>query len=318
MKKLWGIMCLFLILLCVSPVYAEWADRFTPPHVTYLSDIIKNPHVWLDIPVRIPLRFNHLGNIYTPFFTHFSREQYINLSAWDVQTHIWDKEGFNNDYAHFYVEKDLSELKSFLKLKTFDTISALAKVTGIFRDKPYIRITWFCRIPGTLDMDNLRLLYKGMAAFRGRKFDQAMTVFRKTLTTDPPQDIQTMLYKLMAKIYIYEKKNYAQALDELNKALEVNPKDDEAVELHNKCTYYIQAGGTPLIPTYWEEDVEKQKQPQQPQPPQKPEAKSSTPTITVEPTQPTPTNPVIPELTPPAKEEMPPIKEEIPPIKEEK
>lgn len=309
MKKLWGILCLLAVLLA-SPVYAEWTDRFTPPHVAYLSDILKNPQAWQDIPVRIPVRFNHVGNIYTPFFTQFNSEQYINFSAWDVQTHVWDKEGFANDYAYFYIEKDVPELKSFLKLKTFDTISVLAKVSGIFRQKPAIRITWFCRIPGTLDMDNLRLMYKGMSAFRSRKFDEAVTTFRKVLPTNPPQDVQTMLHKLIAKIYIYEKKNYGQALEELNKALEINPKDDETVELHQKCSYYLQVGGTPLVPAYWEEDLEKQKQ-QTPPPQQQPktEVKAPAPTITVEPPQVTtpqvtPTPTPVPVPVTPSKEDQ--------------
>ena len=265
-KQFWGKLFILLALTFALFAFQPQAEE-TPvtPQLVYLSDILKNPSHWLGIPVRVPLRFSRLSNVYTPFFTQFAEEQYINFSAWDVRTPIWDKEAFSTDYPFFYVEKDNLELKSFFKLKAFDTISVVGKVTSLFRQKPYFRITWVCRIPGTIDVDTLRTLNKGMKAFNNKKFDETITILSKLLpgeeeaesTYFPPHDIQMMIHKLIAKIHMYEKKDFQGALVQLDKALLVNPKDYEANELRMKCDLCLQGKIDPPLPSYFEEGDKK-------------------------------------------------------------
>jgi len=257
-RKLYCVVILSILMLSVS-TQAEWNDRFTPAKITYLSDILNSPQCWLDVPVRIPLRFSRIGNIYNPFFTQFNSEQYINFAAWDIQAPIWNQDGFNNDYPHFYFEKDNPEAKTFMKLNTFDTVCVLAKATSIFRQKPYFRVVWVCSMGGNLNVDNLRVLYQGMKSLKQRNFDQAMKSFQVVLTTNPPVDIGLMLHKTIAKIYIYEKKQFAEALQELTNAQQKyeNTQDQELKELMDRCAFYMEHGGTPPAMVYVEEEVEK-------------------------------------------------------------
>lgn len=258
-KKLYSVLIIGLLLFTYT-AQADWQDRFTPARLVPLSEILNSPQAWLDIPVRIPIRFSRIGTCYNHFFTQFNNEQYINFAAWDIQTHIWNPDGFANDYPFFYIEKDNPEVKTFLKLRPFDTICVLAKVTSIFRNKPFIRIVWLCHLEGRLHIDNLRLLHLGMKQFRQRNFEQAIGVFNQVFPTNPPVDISLMLHKTIAKIYMYEKKQYDMAIQELEKARcdSQSAKDIELNELYDRCTYYIEhPNSAPPAPVTWEEDVEK-------------------------------------------------------------
>lgn len=61
---------LFIALFVVitsSFTWSDWEDRKGPPPTVYLSQLLENPESWLDIPVKIPLRFSDIRQIYTPF-----------------------------------------------------------------------------------------------------------------------------------------------------------------------------------------------------------------------------------------------------------
>lgn len=239
-------LCLLALCLVLGTVVsAEWRDRFGPPRETTLSEILSAPDMWLDIPVKIHLRFARLEQVYNPFFTEFSRESHINFMAWDVQTPIWEKEGFHKAYPYFYVPKDNPELRTFLRLQTFDSISIYGKISGIFRGQPYIKVIWVCRLPGELNIYNLRLINKAMIAFKKKDFAGAITYFEAVQTTNPPYDIRAMIHKTIAKIHMYEYQDFMKAEMELDKAEDFIANDPELASLYDLCAKYTQQGGLP-------------------------------------------------------------------------
>ena len=150
--------CACILLFCLLPMsYGEWKDRFTPAKEVSLEELLEKPDSWLDIPIQIPLRFAWISDVYVPYRTRFSQDVYLNFTAWDIQEHIWESQGFNKPHAYFYVEKDNPELKTILKFKTFDTICVLGKIEGMFAGKPFIRVVWFERLPGELNILNLKM-----------------------------------------------------------------------------------------------------------------------------------------------------------------
>ncbi|WP_372370379.1 hypothetical protein [Candidatus Uabimicrobium sp. HlEnr_7] len=236
--------CIALItfILSVSAV-CDWEDRKGAPPVVYLSQIMENPESWLDVPVRIPLRFSSIRDIYTAYFTAFDRDRHLNFSAWDIHTHVWQKKGFLNDYPFFYVEKDAKEFKAFLRLKKFDTIAVMGKVVSIFRGKPYFKIVWVCKQSGNLNVHNLTLLNRASAAYENRMFDDAVSHYDQVAKTNPPTDIQAMTHKVRANIFLYHKKNYQAAMSELTQGLELAKSDPQLVEMYSQCDYYLKHGG---------------------------------------------------------------------------
>jgi hypothetical protein len=222
---------------------ADWRDQFGPPKLVYLSDLLKHPSAWLDTPVRLHVRFSRPSSVYNPFFTQFSRDEHFNFAIWDIQTPIWNEDGFNNDYPYIYVSKRNPEFKSFLKLRTFDTVCIMGKVVSIFDERPYIEAVWVCHLPGYLDVYNLRMLHQAMKSLGARDFQNAVATFQKIFPTNPPSDIQAMMYKTMAKIHMYENRNFASALAELDKGKLIAPADQELLTLHRQCFHYLQFGG---------------------------------------------------------------------------
>lgn len=246
-NRIYMVLCLALF-MGLTLVSAEWKDVFGPPHDVTLAEILENPTAWLDIPVRMQVRFSRFGKIYNPFFTRFSEDSHLNFAAWAIQTHIWTKEGFGNQHPFFYVRKDNAELKGFLRLNTFDTISIYAKVMSIFDNKPSFEVVWMCHLPGDLNIYNLRLLNRATDAFNTRKFPQAEAGFMEILTTDPPHDIRVMIHKTIAKIHMYEHKDCEAAMIELEKAIAITPQDGELKSLYKICQHYLVHGGTPPVP----------------------------------------------------------------------
>jgi len=242
-------LAIFVILTVFAGcLHADWEDRFGQSKVIYLSDILEDPDSWFEVVVRIPLRFEGIRNVYTPFFSHFDREHDVNFSAWDIHSPIWERRGFRNDYPFFYVPKDNPELKTFLKLRRFETISVLGKVAAIFKDRPYIKVVYVCRMPGELNINNLTLLNRGMRAYKERRFELALGSFQKIFHTNPPDDIKALLHKLSAKIYLYEKKSFSRALFQLEKGLAIAENDGELNEMYTQCKYYMKHGGQPPHP----------------------------------------------------------------------
>lgn len=235
------IFLLFLFLplfLLVAMVHADWSDRFALAKEVSLTELIEKPDSWIGIPVRIPLRFAWISDIYVPYRTRFNPDNFLNFTAWDIQSHIWEQQGFDKNYPYFYVEKDNPEFKTFLKLEAFQTVCILGQIESIFADKPFIRVAWVEKLPGSLNRLNLKMLNKATRLYKQRKFEEALVEFQKILHTYPPADIRTMIYKAMAKYYIYEKKAFALAQLELRKAKVLSPKDSEIVELAQICQMY--------------------------------------------------------------------------------
>lgn len=234
-----------IIFIQVPSIYGQVPPLTEVPQVVSLSELMSKPEMWLNVPVKMIVRFAWLSDVYIPFRSPFNNEQFINFSAWDIQTHIWDRDGFDNSHSFFYMEKDNKCLKTFMKLKTFETVCLIGKVECVFAGKPFIRIVWGCPMNGHLGLENLKMMHKSMNSFNARKFDEAITGFQKIILTNPPEDIQLMLYKTTAKIYMYEKKSYDQAMKELEKVKELNANDTEVEYLIQQCMNGIQ-GITPI------------------------------------------------------------------------
>lgn len=239
---------LIIAIFCVAPVYADWADRFDGHKLVYLSEILENPESWREIPVRIPLRFQAIRDTFNPFFTAFGKDEYMNFSAWDLHSKIWTRKGFRDDYPFFYMSKHTIELQSLHKLKTFDTVMVLANVSGIFKGRPYFRIVWIKKLPGELGVNNLSMLHSGFAAYEKRQFDKAMSIFAKAFATNPPRDIKALLHKATAKIYLYGKYSYQDALDETTKGLLLTKADPELLYMLKQCRYHLKHGGKAVAP----------------------------------------------------------------------
>lgn len=243
------IICIALITFILSvSVVCDWEDRKGAPPVVYLSQILENPESWLDVPVRIPLRYSGPRDIFTAYFTAFDRDRHHNFSAWDIHTHIWQKKGFVNDYPFFYVEKDAKEFRAFLRLRKFDTIAVMGKIVSIFRGKPYFKIVWVCKQSGYLNVHNLTLLNRASNAYQNRSFDDAISFYSQVEKTNPPTDIVAMIHKVKANIFLYHKNNYSAAMSELNRGLELANQDPQMLEMYTQCDYYLKHGGNPPQP----------------------------------------------------------------------
>ncbi len=227
--------CLIAIIFLAQFSYGEWPDRFGGAKQVNLKDLLEKPESWLNIPVQIPVRFAWLSEVYVPFRSHFSQDYYLNFTAWDIQEPIWEAKGFNQPHIYFYVEKDNPELKSFLKLKTFDTVCLLGKIEGLFAKKPFFRIVWCCRLPGNLNENNLKMINNSLKLYRQRRFEEALPIFQKILETEPPQDIEAMLRKAIAQVCMNEWQKYEFAFVELKKAEEAAPEDEEVKSLLKEC-----------------------------------------------------------------------------------
>jgi len=235
---------LLILLVCMATIfvsfnYAEWKDRFSPAKQVSLGDVIDKPETWFNVPIEIPVRFAWLSDIYVPYRTKFSQDRFVNFTAWDVQEQIWESQGFNRTHPYFYMEKDNPELQAVLKLKTFDTVCLLAKVEGVFGGKPFIRVVWAYKTPGELNIINLRMINQALKFYQQRQFDEALDLFSTILKTHPPHDIQTMVHKAIARIYIYEKRTYEYAFFELKKAQLLSPHDAEVAEIFAECRFFL-------------------------------------------------------------------------------
>jgi len=229
---------LWIFIVCIiicSSIQAEWEDRFSSAQMVTLSEIAARPETWLNVPVRIQLRFAWMSDFFIAYRTHFSPEHFSNFSAWDIQTPIWEKEEFNRVHSYFYMEKNNPELKALFKLRTFDSFCVLAKVESIFANKVFIRVVWLYKLPGNLDVLNLKMIHQAYKLYNKKQYDEALSAFVEIFATNPPDDIKVMFHKNISLIYLNYRKDYIAALQELEKAKLIAPNDWEVNYLIKQC-----------------------------------------------------------------------------------
>jgi hypothetical protein len=90
-----------------SPVTAGWWDDLDKGEPVPLSDLIAEPRRWEGKVVTFACVFHAPDNVFSPYFTSFHAEKFLNFNAWKDGAPLWEQRAFlDDDFPYLYLRRD--------------------------------------------------------------------------------------------------------------------------------------------------------------------------------------------------------------------
>ena len=206
--------------LCLAPLSAD-EENPTAKTVLTFHELRANPESFGTSELTFRGQFHKLSDVFSPFFTYFSPEAYINFSAWDYDAPIWIKEVYKEDFPFLYVAKSDRRICAIIaKLPPYTRFEATGKIQSTFDKIPWIQVTDFKVLPDRLSNDTIRYMAKGYALQRRNKFLDAAVAFHRAWAKGIPGEVQALIRKEEGKC-LYAGGSYEEAVDVLDEALDL-------------------------------------------------------------------------------------------------
>jgi tetratricopeptide (TPR) repeat protein len=225
---------ILIFIATLSPLSADWWDRFGPPVKLNFDQVIENPQAHLNLVVKFTVRFNQLGDYHPVGYTPFGEDHYINFSVWPLERKLWEKEDYVNDYKFLFMKKNHRELKTLMQLQRYDTITILGKLRSKFNNKAWFEIVYIGKERGFLTKKLISALILVHRQIEQRDYQNAIDTFRYLLDYNIPVDLRGYCLKMLGRIY-YEIDDVIPAAYEFRKALRILRYDLELQKWYKEC-----------------------------------------------------------------------------------
>ncbi|MGQ0614155.1 MAG: hypothetical protein ACT4PV_10505 [Planctomycetaceae bacterium] len=200
--------------LSVAPTASAggWFKEMDESKVVPLGDVLRNPHDFVDVPIRLEVYFNAPGRSFNPYYTRFSEDLYANFSAWPVNARLWEKRDFQRSYGLFFV---LSEGKVWKKLAKTQRVASLelsVVVRDVFKGQPWIEVVGFETRGEGITEAQVRDVIAGDALFLAGRHGEAAKKYDRALSGDLPASTKAEITRKLADAH-YGAGRHRQALD---------------------------------------------------------------------------------------------------------
>ncbi len=256
MNTLRVIAALLALGLSAAPAAASggwWDDLFEEKTVS-LEHILKNPEAFRGLDVTFAVQFHKLGQIDNPYYTPFEKERYLNFSVWADGAALWNKDVYENDFAYMFIDRIATECQTILNSRCYDRYIVTGRVVSVFRGQPWIEVVGLKGVEKKLDEPTLIRMVKGYKLKGARRYDAAAGEFKNANGEKLPEGIQLLLHRESGLCYAAAHR-YADALVPLEKTVRMNPKDEEAAKVLERCKKELESRPTPVVEIV-EEDAE--------------------------------------------------------------
>lgn len=250
MNTLRVIAALVALGLSAAPAAASggWWDDLYQDKTVALETILKNPESFRGLDVSFVIQFHKLGQIDNPYYTPFEKERYLNFSAWSDAAQLWDKKAYENDFAYLFMDRIAAECQTILNSRTYDRYVVTGRVVSVFRGQPWIEVVGLTALDKQLDEPTLIRMVKGFKLKSARRFDAAAGEFKNANGEKIPASVQLLLHREAGLCYAAAHR-YADALVPLEKSLQMNPLDEEAKQVLERCKKELADHPVPVSET---------------------------------------------------------------------
>ncbi len=150
--------------LCVDPAPADagWWDDLDKGEPVPLSDLIAEPRRWHTKVVTFACIFHAPDNVYSPYFTSFHAEKFLNFTAWKDGSPVWEQRAFHDDdFPYLYLRRDHPQGPELSRTAPFTRLEVTGLVRDVYRERPWIEIRGFRVTPTTLGRRVVDLVKSG-------------------------------------------------------------------------------------------------------------------------------------------------------------
>lgn len=223
-KKVITAVCAFLLLAGIVLPLASAGDEYTEVN---LADVISNPTAYKYVNVKFTCIFKNMEIVDVPFYTPFSKDEYISFSVWNSGTNLWVKEVYADNFPFIFVRKDSDSLSAIIQAKKYTNMEICGIVRNAFNDVPWIEVMSVKKSgKRRFNDDSLRHMILGYDYKAEKKYELAASEFASAFNEKLPDYAAGTIYKELADICLSLGK-YEEAIDYCDKASEYLDGDSE-------------------------------------------------------------------------------------------
>lgn len=108
-------------------------------HVS-LREIRNNPEAFKNTHVAFKCRINKTENLYAPFHTAFSPEQYTQVSAWGPESKVFIATERLDLFPNLFLRKNREWHTDFLEVPRYSWMMVFGEVKSVFAGEPWIEV----------------------------------------------------------------------------------------------------------------------------------------------------------------------------------
>jgi len=200
------------------------AKKFSP---SSLASVRSNPVVYLGKKISFEAFYAGRGDLYRPFFTPFTKQDYINIQVWDVSSKLWLHKERRDGFLFLYLLREQEdEVNAVEKLPRFKAVRIFGEVAAVHENVAWIKVHHIEASPRrSYTEKGLKHIELG---FKQKDVDSefAATSFEKALETDPPLSAKAAVNRELGIAY-FRLKKFGKAKDALKDAVQHAGKDME-------------------------------------------------------------------------------------------
>jgi len=213
-----------------------------PDTITDLDRIRASSDSFKGVEVLFIGRFHKVGELFNPFYTHFTPDEYVNFSVWGQHARLWEQEGVLSDFPSCYISNRNVKIDRFLSLERLDTVLW----TGISRSslggEAWIEITGFWQMDGTLNSDHTRDIRRGEDMIAMGDWMGASAIFSRLAESGLPDVYGTFVEKRAAESLLMSG-DYLGALRYIKRANAAHGGAEDIAKLYDKIVKANAEGG---------------------------------------------------------------------------
>jgi len=180
---------LLLLSVLLVPGFAVAQTNPGAEITTTLTQVREEPEAFKNVKIRFTVQFCSLGNLSNPFFTQFTPTEYVNFHAWADEQPIWQKSSYEDVFGMLFYGKNNDDLGELCSTSIYQRLEVSGVVRNTFQNIPWIEVTSFRTIDGSVDTATLAHLYRGEQHMQNRRWQRAVSEFSLANTENAPTSV---------------------------------------------------------------------------------------------------------------------------------
>jgi len=174
------------------------------PKPTTIAMLRKNASAFKNVCVTFTGQFMSLGNVHNPFFTRFTRSDYVNFAMWGDNQKIWEESEYGNPLGTLFVSKKVGEelLDKLYTLQRYQRLEIVGIVHHVFQGEPWIEVMSIVEIGDKVNVTTLQHMARGRELMRARKWVRAAQEMNLATTSGLPDSVVGWIHNYLGVCFM--------------------------------------------------------------------------------------------------------------------
>ncbi len=196
-------LALALLLAAGSLPAQQETDDFGRARATTLAAVRATPQAFKNVWIRFSGWFSGIGALHNPFFTRFTRTDYVNFALWGDTQKLWVEDEYKHPCTTLFVLKSNDKAVDLItSLGIYQRVTCTGIVRNVFRGEPWIEVTRIEVQPERLTTATLAHLARARRFMKKRQWAQAAMEVQLAQAAGQTPFIEAWLNHYLAVCYM--------------------------------------------------------------------------------------------------------------------